>query len=67
MTSLNLFPVLDGKPFEVASGEIVNVINPATSEAIGQQKCCSHRDVDAVVQYLFDQLDEGSDETESHE
>lgn len=50
MTSLNLFPVLDGKPFESAAGETVDVINPATGEVIGQQKCCSDRDVDAIVQ-----------------
>jgi acyl-CoA reductase-like NAD-dependent aldehyde dehydrogenase len=49
MTSLNLFPVLDGKPFEAASGETVDVINPATGEVVGRQTCCSDEDVDCIV------------------
>lgn len=50
MSSLNLFPVLDGKPLEAASGETVDVINPATGDVIGRQRCCSDDDVARIVE-----------------
>lgn len=50
MSSLDPFPVLDGKSFEAASGETVDVINPATGEVVGRQRCCSDDDVHRIVE-----------------
>ncbi len=42
-------PVIDGKQLEIASGDIVEVINPATGKVIAQQYCCDSECVDKIV------------------
>ena len=49
MAVLDVFPILDGEPCDTASGQIADVINPATGEIIGTQRCCSSDDVDNIV------------------
>jgi acyl-CoA reductase-like NAD-dependent aldehyde dehydrogenase len=44
MSRLQILPVIDGKAYEVSSGDTVDVINPATGEIIGQQACCTNPD-----------------------
>ena len=50
MSLLEVLPILDGKPYDGASGGSVDVVNPATGEVIGRQACCSGADVASIVQ-----------------
>ena len=50
MSQLKILPVLDGKSYDAASGDTVDVINPATGQIIGQQVCCAEVEVNQIVQ-----------------
>jgi len=50
MSLLDVLPVVDGKPYDGASGGLAEVINPATGKTIAQQTCCDDGDVSQIVE-----------------
>ena len=50
MATIQVEPLLDGKPLAKAGGDPVDVINPATGQVIARQMCCDTAAVNRIVE-----------------